>query len=168
MKRALGIVDGVIGGLAGLLFALALCLSMLGVAGRYVSTRLQLDWIGEVVIFLVIWAILLGAARITRRDAHIRVDAVLHRLPQGWRAAAGFLALGLALVAGAFLVWSGWLVVDEARRWDERSVSTLRVPMWMYYAALPVSLALQLPFLLERIVDLARGRAPSPTHDLTD
>lgn len=168
MKRALGIVDTAIGGLAGLLFALALCLSMLGVAGRYVSTSLQLDWIGEVVIFLVIWAVLLGAARITRRDAHIRVDAMLHRLPPVWRVAAGIVALLLALVTAVFLVWSGWLVIDEAMRWDERSVSTLRVPMWMYYAALPVSFALQVPFILERMVDLLRGRAAVTGHDLTD
>ena len=141
---------------------------MLGVAGRYVSTRLQLDWIGEVVIFLVIWAILLGAARVTRRDAHIRVDALLHRMTPRGRTLAALTGVLLALAAGLFLVWSGWLVVDEAMRWDERSVSTLRVPMWMYYAALPVSFALQVPFLLERLIDLLRGRAVTAGHDLTD
>lgn len=168
MKRALGIVDAAIGVVVGVLFAAALCLSMLGVAGRYLSAQLQLDWIGEVVIFLVIWAILLGIARVTRRDAHIRVDALLHRLSPGGQTLAALAGVLLALVAGVFLVWSGWLVVDEAMRWDERSVSTLRVPMWMYYAALPVSFALQVPFLLERLVDLLRGRAAVAAHDLTD
>ena len=168
MKRALGIVDAAIGIVVGLLFAAALCLSMLGVAGRYLSTRLQLDWIGEVVIFLVIWAILLGVARVTRRDAHIRVDALMQRMTPRGRTIAGLIGVLLALVVGVFLVWSGWLVAEEALRWDERSVSTLRVPMWIYYAALPVSFALQVPFLLERLVDLLRGRAATPGHDLTD
>ena len=168
MKRALDAVDALIGGIVAALFIAALALSMLGVAGRYLSVRLQLDWIGEVVIMLVIWAVLLGAARITRRGLHIRVDALIEILPPRVRAGAEGLALVLALAVGALMVWSGWLVVDEAARWDERSVSTLRLPLWIYYAALPVSFALQLVFTGERIGAALRGQPPAPAPDLTE
>ena len=120
------------------------------------------------VIFLVIWAVLLGAARVARRGIHIRVDFLFDKLPARGRLAADLMSLGLALALGAFLVWSGWLVVEEAHRWDERSISTMRVPLWIYYAALPVSFALQFLFTLERIGAVLTGRDTAPTHDLAD
>ena len=168
MKRVLDAVDSLIGGIVGTLFIVALVLSVLGVAGRYLSARLQLDWIGEVVIFLVIWALLLGAVRITRRGLHIRVDVLINALPSYLRTAAEVLSLLFALAVGALLVWSGWQVVEEAQRWDDRTVSTLRLPLWIYYTALPVSFTLQLIFTLERIVAFLTGQATHPTHDLTE
>lgn len=168
MKRVLDAVDACVAGIVAALFVTALALSILGVAGRYVSSGLQLDWIGEVVIFLVIWAVLLGAARVARRGSHIRVDFLFDKLPARGRLAADLMSLGLALALGAFLVWSGWLVVEEAHRWDERSISTMRVPLWIYYAALPVSFVLQFLFTLERIGAVLTGRDTAPTHDLAD
>jgi len=44
----------------------------------------------------------------------------------------------------------------------------MRVPLWIYYAALPVSFALQLLFTLERIGAVLTGRDTAPTHDLAD
>lgn len=169
MKRALGFLDGLVGLIVALLFGAALILSLAGVAGRYVSSALAPDWGGEVVVYLVIWAVLLGAARVLRRSAHIRVDFLFDRLPPGGRTAAEILSLLIAFALGGFLVWSGWQVVSEAMIWDERSISTLRMPLWIYYAALPASFALQLIFLLERAVALLRGGAATgPAHDLLD
>lgn len=169
MKRAFGLLDTLVGLGVALLFAAALILSLAGVAGRHVSATLAPDWIGEVVIYLVIWAVLLGAARVLRRGAHIRVDFLFDRLPQSGKGVAEALSLVIAFALAVFLIWSGWQVVTEARMWDERSISTLRVPLWFYYAALPVSFTLQLLFLLERAVDLILGTAPAaPSHDLSD
>ncbi|PTX02999.1 TRAP transporter small permease [Pararhodobacter aggregans] len=169
MKRALGFLDGLVGLIVALLFAAALLLSLAGVAGRYVSTALAPDWGSEVVIYLVIWAVLLSAARVLRRATHIRVDFLVDRLPAAGQRAAEFLSLLIAFALGAFLVWSGWQVVDQAMIWDERSISSLRMPLWIYYAALPASFALQLIFLLERVADLLRGAAPvAPAPDLSD
>ncbi|MFV0244362.1 MAG: TRAP transporter small permease [Qingshengfaniella sp.] len=168
MKRLFGLVDACVAGAVAVLFAVALILSLVGVAGRYVSARIALDWVGEVVIYLVIWAVLLGAARVVRRAAHIRVDFLAERLAPRAARLAEALSLVLAFGLSLFLVWSGWKVVAEAIMWGERSVSTLRVPLWIYYAALPVSFALQLLFLIERAFDLVTGRPAFSAIDLTD
>ena len=168
MKRALDLLDAAVGIVVAGLFASALLLSLAGVAGRYVPHILAPDWIGEIVIYIVIWAMLLGAARVLRRSGHIRVDFLLERFPPAGRLAAELLSLFIAFGLSAFLIWSGWQVVTESMMWDERSISTLRTPLWMYYVALPVSFALQLVFLLERAADLATGRSPAPAPDLTD
>lgn len=169
MKRALGLLDGLVGMVVALLFGAALLLSLSGVAGRYLSSAMAPDWAGEVVVYLVIWAVLLGAARVLRRSAHIRVDFLFDRLPPAGQKAAEVLALLIAFGFGGFLVLSGWQIVTEAMTWDERSNSSLRVPLWIYYAALPTSFALQLIFLVERAVDLLTGAAAqAPAHDMTD
>ena len=169
MKHALGLLDSLVGLVVALLFAAALILSLAGVAGRYLSSALAPDWGNEVVIYLVIWAVLLGAARVLRRSAHIRVDFLIDRLPKSAQTLAEILSLILAFGLGAFLIWSGWQVVSEAMMWDERSISSLRMPLWIYYAALPASFALQLIFLAERAADLLSGKSLSaPAHDLSD
>ncbi|MCW1932280.1 TRAP transporter small permease [Pararhodobacter zhoushanensis] len=168
MKHALDLLDAAVGIVVAALFVAALLLSLAGVAGRYVPNVLAPDWIGEVVIYIVIWAMLLGAARVLRRSGHIRVDFLLDRFPPTVRLAAELLSLVIAFGLSVFLIWSGWQVVTEAMMWDERSISTLRTPLWMYYVALPVSFGLQLVFLLERAVDLVAGRSPVTASDLTD
>jgi len=168
MKSALGLLDRLVGAVVALLFVAALFLSVLGVAGRYLPAIPTLDWVNEVVIYLVIWGVLLGAARVLRRNAHIRVDFLFDRLPDAGQRTAEMLSVILAFGLGAFLTWSGWQVVSEAMMWDERSISTLRVPLWIYYAALPASFALQMIFLVERAVDVLRGTALVAAHDLTD
>lgn len=168
MKAALGLVDALLGVIIAALFGTALVLSLGGVAGRYISNRWSPDWIGEVAIFLAIWAILLGSARVLRRGAHIRVDFLFDRLSETGKRIADLMALALALILSGFLVWAGWQVVSEAMMWNERSISTLRVPLWIYYAALPVSFALQVLFILERAADILSGRAVTAPHDMAD
>ena len=168
MKRVLDLIDALIGGVVAVLFAAALGLSLMGVAGRYVSSRLGLDWITEVVIFLVIWAVLLGAARVVRRGAHIRVDFLVERFSARGRRLAELFALVLALGVSGFLVWSGWQVVEQSVLWGETSISSLRIPLWLYYAALPTSFGLQLLFIAERTADLCLGRTSVAAPDLSD
>jgi C4-dicarboxylate transporter DctQ subunit len=58
----------------------------------------------------------------------------------------------------AFLTWSGWIVVEEAYRWDERTTSTLQLPLWGYYLCLPVGMALLAFHLVVRTIGIATGR----------
>ncbi|MCB1362340.1 MAG: TRAP transporter small permease [Rhodobacteraceae bacterium] len=162
MKRMLNAVDALIGGIITVLFVIALGLALMGVIGRYVSSQFSLDWIEEITIFIIIWANLLGAARIARRGTHIRVDFLFDRFSAQAQRWATLFALTLAIGISGFLVWSGWQVVTEAMMWDERTISTLRTPMWIFYLALSVSFALQIVFLLERAVDVSLGHETMP------
>ena len=75
-------------------------------------------------------------------------------------------AIGLG-VSAAF-VWSGWLVVSEAIHWNERTPSTLHVPLWIYYAALPLAFGLNCIFTIERAVEDLRGDAGTKHVSLSD
>jgi len=56
-----------------------------------------------------------------------------------------------------FLLVSGWIVVEEAARWDERTTSTLQLPLWIYYLSLPVGAALLAFHFAVRTLRIATG-----------
>lgn len=157
MRRLLAILDRAEAALIAALAATALALASLAMAGRYVVTGLRLDWTFEVTIFAVIWATFIAGARIAGRGEHVRVDSLVRILPPRARLALSVLAAAAGLAMAAFLVWSGWIVVEEAARWNERTTSSLRLPLWAYYLCLPVGAALIGLHLAVRLVLLVRG-----------
>lgn len=168
MTRILDTLDALVGGIVAVLAACALAVATLGILSRYALSGINLDWTGEVVIFLVIWAILLGLSRVERRAGHVRVDFLFDRFPRRARRAALLLALAIGAGLSVLFVWSGWEVVAEAMRWDERTPSTLRLPLWIYYAALPTAFGLNILFVLERAVQVLRGTEGPAEHTLSD
>ena len=59
-----------------------------------------------------------------------------------------------AIIVAAFFIYSGWIVVQDALIWDERTESTLRMPFWMFYLALSVSFVVHLIFIVDRLIKL--------------
>ncbi len=159
-------LDTLIGWVTATLLAAAYALSVFGVIERYVVSGSGTDWLYEVVIFAIVWAILLSVARIEHRRAHIRMDIVWRRLSPSGKIRAEYVSLLLGLAFSAFLVYSGWLVVEDAMMWDERTDSSLRLPFWLYYSALSTALSIHVLFVLQRLSLLARGKMELETGDL--
>lgn len=164
MRSFLSKLDRLIGGIVALLMALALALSTLGILSRYFLADFNLDWIGEVVVFMIIWAILLCIPRVERRSAHVRVDFLFDAMSPRGQKFAEMLSIAIGILASILLVYAGWLVVGDAILWKERTPSTLHVPLWIYYSALSVAFALNLLFLIERAINVMQGRIAHP-HD---
>ena len=164
MRSFLSKLDRLIGGIVALLMALALALSTLGILSRYFLADFNLDWIGEVVVFLIIWAILLCIPRVERRSAHVRVDFLFDAMSPRGQKFAEMLSITIGILASILLVYAGWLVVGDAILWKERTPSTLHAPLWIYYSALSVAFALNLLFLIERAMNVMQGRIAHP-HD---
>lgn len=168
MRRFLDLIDTVIGWIAATILLITFGLLAFSVFARYVAVGMQIDWILEVVVFMIAWAVLLGVARIEKRAGHIRVDFVLHMMGMRWQRLAEMLALSFGLAVGIFYVWSGVLVVQDAVAWGERTDSTLRIPLWVHYTALSTSFTVHALFMSQRLWDLLRG-APLPVAgDLAD
>ena len=164
MKSLMSKLDSLIGGIVALLTALALALSTLGILSRYFLADFNLDWIGEVVIFLIIWAILLCIQRVERRSAHVRVDFLFDAMSKQGQKFAEMLSIVIGILVSMLLVYAGWLVVGDAILWKERTPSTLHVPLWIYYSSLSVAFALNLLFLIERAINVMHGQVAHP-HD---
>lgn len=156
MSRTIAYLDRLIGWIAAAALAITFVLLVYNVAARYLISfgwlppSVQLNWVFEICVFLLAWAILLGVARIERRAQHIRVDFVYNGFGPKGKLAAELLALVFAMGVAAFFIYSGRLVVQDALLWDERSETTLRTPFWIFYSALPVAFVVHLLFIIER------------------
>lgn len=159
-------LDTFIGWVTAALLAVAYALSVFGLIERYAISGSGTDWIYEVVVFGLVWAILLSVARIEHRRAHIRMDIVWRRFSHNAKVRAELIVLLLGLAFSVFLVLSGWQVVKDAMLWNERTDSSLRLPFWVYYISLSTSFSVHALFVLHRLSLLFRGKMELETGDL--
>lgn len=157
MSKAIAFLDRLIGWIAAAALAITFALLLYNVATRYliqygiVPPAVQLNWVFEICVFLLVWAVLLGVARIEKRSQHIRVDFLYNRFGTKAQVAAEIFALCFAVCVAVFFIYSGKIVVEDAILWDERSETTLRTPFWILYLALSVSFTIHLLFIVERL-----------------
>lgn len=151
MTRLMAFLDRLIGWIAAAALAICFALLTFSVFARYVVPSLQPQWVFEVTVFLLVWAILLGVARIEKRAEHIRVDFLLHQFGPRAKIAAELLALIFGIAVAVLFIYSGWLVVQDAIIWDERTESSLRLPFWIFYASLAASFTVHLLFIIDRL-----------------
>ena len=123
----------VVGGLATL--ALAMC--SYNVIVRLVAPSLTLDFVEEVQVYMVIWAVFLSLGTVTLMDRHVKSDFFINMFPLKLKHSVEVLADVLGLIFCVFAVYYGGVVAHQA--WDFGDVSTtmLRMPLWIYFAALP-------------------------------
>ena len=123
--------------LVGLLGAAALLIAAVQVFGRYINPAGAITWAEEVIVYIAVWAVMIAASQLVRRDGHVRPDLVLRLLRPGTQRWLEMFNCVVAIVFTFGMVWYGWQVVDTAQMLDQRSSSDLQFPIWIYYAALP-------------------------------
>jgi len=153
MHLARKILDNAVEAVAGALVAAIAIAVFLSVVYRYLLFR-ALTWADELPSFLFIWMVFLGAALGVKRGAHFEISAFVGGLSAPWRRAFRYLALAAQVALALFLVVYGWELVELTA---ENHSPALDIPLAYVYAAVPLSGALMLLFLLPRIADLVRG-----------
>ncbi|MFC7738531.1 TRAP transporter small permease subunit [Roseomonas sp. GCM10028921] len=83
----------------------------------------------EVTGYMLAGGIAWGLAHTLARRAHIRVDALVNRLPPWPRAVLHILALALLGAFAAFCAWAGWTLLDESLLFDAHDNSALHIPL---------------------------------------
>jgi TRAP-type C4-dicarboxylate transport system permease small subunit len=139
-----------------LLLIAAVAINFSNVVGRYVFGQ-PIGWAEEALGFLQIGLVVLGASLVTRKNAHLRMDALEHFMPAGMRRwldfAAGVITLGVAVVVVAV----SWRIVVGMLENDTRTV-VLEIPLGIPYSAFLVGFALIALFALLRLIALLRRR----------
>jgi TRAP-type C4-dicarboxylate transport system permease small subunit len=116
--------------LAGLILSALMLLNTYAVVSRYMFHR-PVDWILDVSEFLMVGAVFLGTAYILQVEGHVRVDLVVHRLPEKIRRGLYLVTTFMILFFTIFLVWKTWELA-----WDNlytRSDSVVRFPLFPGY-----------------------------------
>jgi len=124
------------------LMLVAVSVACLQVVLRYIF-RSGLPWPEEVATWVFAWAVFLGMAVATGREAHISIDVVLRQLTPRAREALEFVIRAIMAAASIMLVVHGFEYVQRAIA----ASPALQLPMKFFFLAVPAGGALNLFFL---------------------
>lgn len=126
----------------------AVLINFANVVGRYLFLR-PFIWAEEIMQFLNIWVVMLGAAVITRNGAHLKMDAVYNLVPPPARRILDALTNVLALAVSLYVIVQSIQMIRMLAATGQRSVIA-RLPMNVMYTAIPLGFGLTVLFLLLR------------------
>ena len=148
------LLAGILRGVVGVLMLAAVGVNLANIVGRYVFAR-PFIWAEEVMQFLDVWAVMLGAAVITREASHLRMDALHHLAPPRVRRALDLLADVVTFAVVTYVAVQSVDMIRMLTRTAQRSVIA-GVPMNLMYAAILVGFGVSAVFLLARLARAAR------------
>lgn len=124
----------------GAIILIAIAINFANIVGRYLFLA-PLPWAEEVLVFLVLWGVCLGASAVTYDDRHLDMDLFAAAFPQRLRAVLEAIKVVALVVFSAFTVVNAWAIVALMERNGQVSV-TAGVPMTVPYAAFVLGFAL--------------------------
>jgi TRAP-type C4-dicarboxylate transport system permease small subunit len=148
----MGVVRAVIGGL----LVISVLLNLANVIGR---KFLSAPIVGaeEVMSFLMIAVVFLGAGVVAYDGSHINMEIVIDRFPPALRDAFKAFALIASIGVAATIVVLGVPIVQHLAQFDERSQAA-NVPLYIPQAMVPIGLTLLALGALARLAMLAAPR----------
>lgn len=129
-----------------------IALNFFNVVGRY-ATGYTLTGVDEIEIYILIWIAFLGAAAITWRGQHLRMDVLLNSCPPVLRKAVTVAEMCVMLAVASFVAYHSFRYVE--RIYALGAISDIaRVPTWFPHSAVFVSFA-----AIALVVLIRMGRA---------
>ena len=140
--------------LVALLLLAAVAINFSNVFARYVLDS-PFSWGDEAMGFLQVALVVIGAALVTRRNAHLRMDALEHVMPAGVKRWLDIATCIVTAVVAIVVVAMSWRIAAGMFENDTRSVA-LEIPLGIPYSGLALGFALMALFALARAVALLR------------
>jgi C4-dicarboxylate transporter, DctQ subunit len=141
--------------LAASALGLATIIAIVAVLLRYLF-GIFLFWSEEAIIYLIIYSTFLGAVITLRHNEHVNVDIFGAFLKARGKRALGVLAAAITVVYLVCIGFFAWLLLFEPFSTSTITPS-LKLPLWVVEAAVPIGLTLMLLRALEILVRNARG-----------
>ena len=145
-------------------FIFAVLLNFTNVVGRYLF-GLSLLGSDEVQVFIVVCVTFLGAAVVTQRNQHLRMDVLLQFMPEWLRIALRLAEQLLLIVIAGFVLTQSFFYARQMLRIG-RTSDMAGVPMWIPHGAVAAGFALILIVTVWRLVGPAR-RSPTTSEGQT-
>jgi len=144
--------------LVGSVAMAALLLCSYNVFVRYFFPPLVLEMSDEVQVYLVVWSIFLALGLVTAAGRHVKADLFLGMFSANMQRRLQIFTEVLGFAFSLFLVVYGGAVVWQTYTYGDLSITSLRFPLWIYAAALPVGALLMGVRYLLRLTKLFRNR----------
>jgi TRAP-type C4-dicarboxylate transport system permease small subunit len=162
VDRAFGIAIRGIELALAVAFIFAVLLNFVTAADRYIFKR-SIIGSDEIQIYVMVWMTFVGAAVVTWRRQHLRMDVLASRFPHPVRVVLLWIELVLIMVLMIVLMSQSTRYAAFMQAIDRRS-DLADLPMWIPHMALAVGFGLIGLITLWRIVELLAGRAVPDEH----
>jgi TRAP-type C4-dicarboxylate transport system permease small subunit len=142
-------------------FIMAVVLNFTNVVGRYLFgvTFLASD---EVQVFVMVGMTFLGAAVVTRRHEHLRMDVLVQFMPAPVRLALRIAEQILLIVLAGFVLSQSYYYATQMLKIG-RTSDMARVPMWIPHGSVALGFALILLVAIWRLVTVITRRGDEPS-----
>jgi TRAP-type C4-dicarboxylate transport system permease small subunit len=157
MRYVLGVPRLIIGAL--ILFSIAL--NFANVIGRKLFSA-PIVWADEIMIFIMIWCVFVGAIVVTLDWAHLGMDLFVSKLREPWRRILEALTAALTLCVAGFVTWQSWQATSLFGRLGQTSV-VANIPMVVPHAAITLGFAAITLIVAVRLWRILAGRAVAAT-----
>src|SRR5436190_6540187 len=124
----------------GLILLLAIAINFANIVGRYVFLA-PLPWAEEILSFLVVWGVGLGASAVTYDRRHLAMDVLSESFAPRIRKALDVFTLVVLVAFSSFACIQAWKIVAVMARNGQVSI-TAGIPMTVPYAAFVVGFGL--------------------------
>ena len=123
-------------------------LNFVNVIGRYVFGY-ALNGVDEIEIYILIWIAFLGAAAVTWRGLHLRMDVLVNACPAPIRFAVWVFETIIWLAVAGFVAWQSFQYVE--RIYALGAVSDIaHIPTWIPHSAVALSFGLMVLIIFLR------------------
>ena len=109
------------------------------------------SWAEELMLFLMILGVFTGAVAVTWRNAHIRIDTVVDRLPSAIRRVATMIASIASIAIITVVMVASFRLVALLQEMDQRS-DALDAPSWIPQSFVTIGLGLMALMMTARLV----------------
>jgi TRAP-type C4-dicarboxylate transport system permease small subunit len=143
----------------GLILTVAVLINAANIVGRYVFAA-PVAWAEEVLSFLIIWGVCLGASAVTYDRRHLVMDIMAGAYPPALRRAIDGAILLAVVGFCSFTAFQAWKIVQIMARNGQVSV-TAEIPMTVPYLGFVVGFSM---IVLAAIAAALLGRGIAAQH----
>ena len=141
---------------AAVLILAGIAINFANVISRYLFD-FALFWAEEIMVFLIVWCVFLGAVAVAFNGAHLKMDLVSARIPSPWKEFINGAAAIAFVACCLFVAVQSWKAVQLFAEGGDVSV-TASVPMVIPHVALFIGIVLMVLAVLVRLRAYLRNR----------
>jgi len=139
----------------GTLISIGVVINVANVAGRYVFSA-PIIWAEEILVFIMIGCVFLGAILVTWEGQHIRMDLLSTRLGRPWRRIVLALDTLAFVLVCLFVIRYSWTFVQLLYETGQQTV-VARLPAWLMHGAILAGFTGMLLVVLLRLRNYLTG-----------
>lgn len=147
--------------IVGAAIFVSIAINFANIAGRYLFST-PLVWAEEILSYLMVWSVFLGAVLVTWEGRHIKMDLISANMRSPAKEILNAITVAVFAAVCGFMVVQSWTVVSLTRQMDQRSVAA-EIPMALAHAGVLLGFAGMLVAVLLRLPQYVRNAFGSET-----